>query len=67
MNPFLQAVLRIAQGHYGGRPSSAWLKRLSANPEAQTTIGRRLMFNLGTGTPGQIQGMTKDKIGGYFG
>lgn len=67
MNPFHQAVLRIAQGHYGGRPSAAWLRRLQQNKEMQNTVGQRLAFNLGTGTQGQIQGMSKDHIGSYFG
>lgn len=67
MNPFLAAVLRIAQGHYGGRPNPAWLKKMQAAPESQTTIGQNLAYNLGTGTPGQIQSIQPGHAGPYGG
>lgn len=66
MNPFLQAVLRIAQGHYGGRPKTAWLQRMAQQPDMQTAIGQRLMQNLSMGTPQQIQGMTPGHIGNLY-
>lgn len=67
LTPFQKAVLRIAQGHYGGRPKSQWLQRLMGQPEMQNTVGQRLAWNLGNATPGQIQGMTPDNIGPYAG
>jgi len=65
LTPFQQAVLRIAQGHYRGRPKSTWLQRLQQYPEMQNTTGQRLTQGLGFGTPGQIATMTPSNIGTY--
>jgi len=52
-NPFMQAVQRVAQQHYGGnmqQPSAQrWLARINQDPNAQANIAtqqliRRLMM-----------------------
>lgn len=54
MNPFLEAVLRIAQGHYGGAPPSHWVQSMQQQPYGQTPIGRRLLGNIGLMSPQQV-------------
>ncbi len=67
MNPFLAAVLRIAQGHYGGRPNPRWLAQIGQAPEARNTLGQNLMYNLGNGSPGQIASIQPGSAGPKYG
>ncbi len=61
MNPWLAAVMRIAQGHYGGNmndPRAAnWLRRIQQQPDARTPLAQRVFAQLGTMDPSYIQGM----------
>ncbi len=62
MNPWLQAVMRIAQGHYGGNmndPRAAnWLRRLqTTSPEARTPLAQRVFAQLGTSDPSYVMSM----------
>jgi len=52
-DPFLDAVNRIAMGHYGGAPPARWLSRISPQLQA-SPAGRRLLASLsgGRGTMG---------------
>lgn len=58
MNPWLQAVMRIAQGHYGGRPNPRWLRSLSYQPEAQRSpVFQNVISQLGLGAPSDVMRM----------
>ena len=51
MNPALQAMLRIAQQHYGGNIQTGrgrtWIDRLAQNPEFRKPVAQRLIAQLG--------------------
>jgi hypothetical protein len=58
LNPFQKAVLRIAQGHYGGAPKASWLQRMAQYQDMQNPVGQRMLGTLGMSDPNSIMSLT---------
>ena len=66
-DPFVAAMLRVAQQHYGGNLGAGaganWLHRMAYNPTTNANpLARRLIGLLGNSDPRAIMGMRPNTI-----
>jgi len=61
MNPFLAAVMRIAQNHYGGNmntpQSSRWLAMMARHSQAANPVSQNVINQLGVNSPQDVMRM----------
>lgn len=66
-DPFVAAMLRVAQQHYGGNLGAGgganWLRRISQSPEARSASARRVIALLGSGDRNSILALRPDALG----